>query len=416
MFPPSRVARTVHRPCRPRGTGPRWAEQSTAAIAFEEVDMSSAKGLEGVVVGQTRLSWIDGAAGELIYGGYDIDDLARNTTFEEVCYLLWNGELPNRAQLDELKGQLAAHARLRPEILELIRAFPKDADPMAALRTVASALGMYDADSDNITDAAVREKSVFLTAQFPTAVAAYDRVRNGKEPVDPKPGLGFAANFLYMLNGEEASEIRCRTMDAALVLHAEHGMNASTFAARVTAGTLSDVYSAITSAIGTLKGPSHGGANVEVMNMLREIDESGQDPAEWVQGALGSGKRIMGFGHRVYKATDPRATVLRELADQIMAEAGETRWLDLSDRIRAVMAEEMEKKGKKIYPNVDFFSASVYTTLGIGMDLFTAVFAIARTPGWTAHLLEQYADNRLIRPSSEYVGPRGLKVKPIDER
>jgi citrate synthase len=376
----------------------------------------AAKGLEGVSVGQTRLSWIDGAQGELIYGGYDIDDLARNTTFEEVCYLLWNGELPNRQQLQELKAKFDANARLRPEILDMIRAFPKDADPMTALRTVCSALGMYDPDADDITDAALREKSVFLTAQFPTAVAAYDRVRHGREPVEPKAGTSFAANFLYMLTGEAANETRCRTMDAALVLHAEHGMNASTFSARVTAGTLSDIYSSITSAIGTLKGPSHGGANVEVMNMLREIDESGSDPGEWVRNALAGGRRIMGFGHRVYKATDPRATVLRELADRIMAEAGETRWLDLSDRIRAVMAEEMEKRGKKIYPNVDFFSASVYTTLGIQMDLFTAVFAIARTPGWTAHLLEQYADNRLIRPTSEYVGPRGRKVQPIEQR
>jgi citrate synthase len=287
---------------------------------------------------------------------------------------------------------------------------------MAALRTAVSALGMYDAAADDITEAEVRRKSLLLTAKSPVIVAAYDRIRRGLEPVEPRADLGEAANFLYMLNGEVANNTRCRTMDVALVLHAEHGMNASTFAARVTAGTLSDVYSAITSAIGTLKGPSHGGANVEVMNMLREIDESGQDPAEWVRGALGGGKRIMGFGHRVYKATDPRATVLRELADKIMAEAGETRWLDLSDRIRAVMAEEMEAKGKKIYPNVDFFSASVYTTLGIEMDLFTAVFAIARMPGWTAHLLEQYADNRLIRPTSEYVGPRDLKVTPIDER
>ena len=237
-----------------------------------------------------------------------------------------------------------------------------------------------------------------------------------RQPIAPRADLSHAANFLYMLNGEPANDTRCRTMDVALVLHAEHGMNASTFAARVTAGTLSDIYSAITSAIGTLKGPSHGGANVEVMNMLREIDESGQDPAEWVRGALDSGKKVMGFGHRVYKATDPRATVLRELADKIMQEAGETRWLDLSDKIRGVMAEEMEKKGKKIYPNVDFFSASVYTTLGIEMDLFTAVFALARMPGWTAHLMEQYADNRLIRPGSDYLGPRGLKVTPLDQR
>lgn len=377
--------------------------------------MSNA-GLEGVSVGQTRLSWINGAEGELIYGGYDIDDLARNTTFEEVCYLLWNGELPNREQLDGFRSQLAAQSTLRPEVLELLRHFPKDADPMAALRTSVSALGMYDPRADDISDDENRRKALFLTAQSPTLVAAFDRIRNGKEPVAPRPELGFAGNFLYMLNGEEAGEVRCRTMDVALILHAEHGMNASTFSARVTAGTLSDMYSCITSAIGTLKGPSHGGANVEVMNMLREIDESGTDPGEWVQNALGSGRRIMGFGHRVYKATDPRASILRELADRIMAEAGETRWLDLSDKIRAVMAEEMERRGKKIYPNVDFFSASVYSTLGIAMDLFTAVFAIARTPGWTAHLLEQYANNRLIRPTAEYVGPRNLTVKPIDQR
>ena len=374
------------------------------------------KGLEGVVVGQSRLSDINGEVGELIYAGYDIDDLARNTTFEEVCYLLWNGELPNREQLDGLKGELAANARLSDEMLAMVRAFPRDADPMAALRTAVSALGMYDPRADDISAAELRRKAVFLTAQTPTLVAAYDRARNGKEPLQPQEGKSFAANFLYMLNGEDANDTRCRTMDAALVLHAEHAMNASTFAARVTAGTLSDMYSCITSAIGTLKGPSHGGANVEVMNMLREIDESGQDPAAWVHGALEGGKKVMGFGHRVYKATDPRATVLRELADRIMGEAGETRWLDLSDKIRLAMAQEMEQRGKRIYPNVDFFSASVYTTLGIPMDLFTAVFAIARTPGWTAHLLEQYADNRLIRPSSEYVGPRGKKVVPIDQR
>jgi citrate synthase len=374
------------------------------------------KGLEGVVVGQSKLSDIDGEVGELTYGGYDIDDLARNTTFEEVCYLLWNGELPNAAQLEQQKAELAAQARLTDGIHAILKSFPTDADPMAALRSAVSALGMFDAQADEITPAEVRRKAVYLTAVTPTLVAAYHRMRRGLEPLQPKPGLGMAANFLYMLNGEEANQTRCRTMDVALVLHAEHGMNASTFAARVTAGTLSDVYSAITSAIGTLKGPSHGGANVEVMNMLREIDASGEDPAAWVHQALEEGKKVMGFGHRVYKATDPRAKVLRELADRIMNEAGETRWLDLSDKIRAAMADEMEKRGKRIYPNVDFFSASVYTTLGIEMDLFTAVFAIARMPGWTAHLMEQYADNRLIRPSVDYIGPQNRTVAPIAER
>lgn len=374
------------------------------------------KGLEGVIVGQSKLSDIDGEVGELIYAGYDIDDLARNTTFEEVCYLLWNGELPNREQLEGFKRELAAQARLDDKVLAVLRTLPGDADPMAALRTAVSALGCFDAQADDITPAEIRRKALYLTAVTPTLVAAYARLRAGKEPLQPKEGLSFAANFLYTLNGEEANETRCRTMDVALVLHAEHAMNASTFAARVTAGTLSDVYSAITSAIGTLKGPSHGGANVEVMNMLREIDSSGEDPKAWVHAALEGGKKVMGFGHRVYKATDPRAKVLRELADKIMEEAGETRWLDLSDKIRAAMAEEMEARGKRIYPNVDFFSASVYTTLGIEMDLFTAVFAIARMPGWTAHLMEQYADNRLIRPGSEYIGPRGKTVTPIEQR
>ena len=376
----------------------------------------SKAGLEGVVVAETKLSHIDGNQGELVYAGYDIDDLARNTTFEEVCYLLWNGELPNQEQLDGLKRQLAAEAAVSPELLDMLRAYPREADPMAALRTAVSALGMFDPAADDNSEPELRRKSILLTAKTATLVAAFDRIRHGKEPVEPRADLGMAANFLYMLNGEEGGETRVRTMDAALILHAEHGMNASTFAARVTAGTLSDIYSAITSAIGTLKGPSHGGANVEVMNMLREIEASGTEPGQWVRDALAGGKRVMGFGHRVYKATDPRASILRELADQIMAEAGETHWLTLSDQIRAVMAEEMEKKGKKIYPNVDFFSASVYTTLGIAEDLFTCVFALARTPGWTAHLFEQYANNRLIRPQADYTGPRGLKVKPIGER
>jgi citrate synthase len=373
-------------------------------------------GLEGVVVADTKLSAINGEKGELIYVGYDIDDLARNTTFEEVAYLLWNLRLPNRAELAELQGQLDAEAGVEAEIIELLRTFPKDADSMAALRTAVSALALYDGEANDNSDAANRRKAIRLTAKMPTIVAAFDRIRKGKEPVAPKKGLSTAANFLYMLNGEEADDLRVRTFDAALVLHAEHGMNASTFAARVTAGTLSDMYSAIVSAIGTLKGASHGGANMRVMESLRKIQESGQEPGQWVRDALGRGERVMGFGHRVYKATDPRATVLRELADEIMQGGEETRWLDLSDSVRAAMAEEMEKKGKKIYPNVDFFSASVYTTLGIEMDLFTPIFAISRVTGWTAHLFEQYANNRLIRPMAAFSGPRGLMVEPIASR
>ena len=376
----------------------------------------SNSGLEGVVVAQTNLSAINGAEGELIYVGYDIDDLARNTTFEEVAYLLWNGKLPTQAELEELNAKLLAERPLGAEILGLLRSFPKDANPMAVLRTAVSAMAMYDGEADDNSDEANRRKAIRMTAKMPTIVAAYDRIRNGNEPVEPRSDLNTAANFLYMLNGGPAGELESRTFDAALVLHAEHGMNASTFAARVTAGTLADIYSAVVSAIGTLKGASHGGANIRVMEMLRDIQASDKDPKEWVRDALSRKERVMGFGHRVYKATDPRATVLRELGDQIMGGKGETKWLDLSDAVRAAMAEEMEAAGKKIYPNVDFFSASVYTTLGIADDLFTPIFAISRVTGWTAHLFEQYANNRLIRPKAEYIGPRGLKSQPIEQR
>ncbi|MQA89152.1 MAG: citrate synthase [Gemmatimonas sp.] len=378
--------------------------------------MSTNTGLEGVVIGQTELSQINGELGELIYVGYDIDDLARNTTFEEVAFLLWNLRLPNQAELDGLKQELDAERGLSDEVVALLRSFPKDADAMAALRTAVSALALTDPEANDNSTEANRRQAIRLTAKMPTIIAAFDRIRKGREPVDPQTGVSTAANFLYMLNGEEAEELRARTLDAALVLHAEHGMNASTFAARVTAATLSDIYSAVVSAIGTLKGAAHGGANTRVMKMLDAIESSGTDPATWVQEALERKERVMGFGHRVYKATDPRATVLRELADQIMEGGQETRWLDLSDRVREAMSVEMEKSGKKIYPNVDFFSASVYTTLGIDTDLFTPIFAMSRVTGWTAHLFEQYANNRLIRPKADYVGPRGLRVAPIAER
>jgi citrate synthase len=378
--------------------------------------MSAGSGLEGVVVGQSRLCEIDGEAGTLIYVGYDIDDLARHTTFEEVAYLLWNLRLPNRDELRELRRRITAEQALHPELLDLLRRFPHEIDPMAALRTAVSAMAFYDSEAEEMSEAANRRKSIRMTAQIPTILAAFDRLRQGKEPIPPRDDLGIAANFLYMLNGEPADDLRVRTFDAALVLHAEHGLNASTFAARVTAGTTADIYSCVVSAIGTLKGPLHGGANVRVMQMLSEMESSGQSAGEWVRGALARKERIMGFGHRVYRATDPRATVLRELADQIMQGKEDTRWLDLSDEVRTVMAEEMEKAGKKIYPNVDFFSASVYRTLGIGVDLYTAIFAMARVTGWTAHLLEQYAHNRLIRPKADYIGPRGLQVEPIEQR
>ncbi len=377
--------------------------------------MSNA-GLEGVVVAQTKLSAIDGEKGELIYAGYDIDDLARNSTFEEVVYLLWNGKLPSGAELDSLKRELAAERVLGPDPESLLRAVPGDANPMAVLRTAVSAMALHDPEADDNSEEANRRKALRITAKMPTIIAAYDRIRKGKDPIQPREELSTAANFLYMLWDKDPEELQVRTMDAALVLHAEHGMNASTFSARVTAGTLADLYSAVVSAIGTLKGASHGGANMRVMEMLNQIDDSGEDPEKWVHDALERKERIMGFGHRVYKAVDPRATVLRELADEIMSGKEATKWLDLSDRVRAAMRKEMDERQKSIYPNVDFFSASVYTTLGIEMDLFTPIFAMSRVAGWTAHLFEQYENNRLIRPKAEYIGPRDLKVTPLDQR
>ncbi|HET7276141.1 MAG TPA: citrate/2-methylcitrate synthase [Longimicrobiaceae bacterium] len=377
--------------------------------------MSNA-GLEGVVVAQTRLSAINGEKGELIYAGYEIDDLARNTTFEEVVYLLWNGELPDSEQLQSFKRDLASERELGSDLENLLRAFPSDANPMAVLRTAVSAMALHDPEADDNSDEANRRKALRMTARMPTIIAAFARIRKGKDPVQPREEMSMAGNFLYMLWDREPDQLQVRTMDAALVLHAEHGMNASTFSARVTAGTLSDIYSAVVSAIGTLKGASHGGANMRVMEMLADIEKSGEEPEEWIHDALERKERIMGFGHRVYKAVDPRATVLRELADEIMSGEESTKWLDLSDRVRAAMRKEMDAQGKSIYPNVDFFSASVYTTLGIEMDLFTPIFAMSRVAGWTAHLFEQYANNRLIRPKAEYVGPRGLTVTPLEQR
>jgi citrate synthase len=376
----------------------------------------STSGLEGVIVAQTRLSRINGERGELIYGGYAIDDLARNANFEEVTHLLWQGRLPTRAELSELNRTLVSERGVSAEVMELLRSFPRQANAMAVLRTAVSALALHDDEADDNAEAANRRKAIRMTAKIPTIIAAFDRVRKGKDPVAPSEDPSTARNFLYMLNGEQPDDLRVRALDAALVLHAEHGMNASTFAARVTAGTLADIYSAVVAAIGTLKGASHGGANIRVMEMLRDIEASGKSPEQWVHEALERGERVMGFGHRVYKAVDPRATVLRELADQIMGGKEDTRWLDLSDGVREAMAREMETRGRKIYPNVDFFSASVYTTLGIADDLFTPIFAMSRVTGWTAHLFEQYANNRLIRPKAEYVGPLELTVVPIEQR
>jgi len=384
------------------------------SFALEDGLMSN-RGLEGVVVADTQLSEIYGEEGRLIYRGYEIGDLAENATFEEVCYLLLYGELPNLAQLADFRRQLENGRAVPPAVLDLMRVLPRDMHPMAVLRTAASALAGFDPDAQDMTEEANVRKAIRLIAQMPTLTAAWQRIRNGQEPLPPREGLGHAANFLYMLTGELPDDLRARTMDVAFTLHAEHGMNASTFAARVTVATLSDIHSGLTSAIATLKGPLHGGANERVMQMLLEIGEP-ERAEPWVRDALARGERIMGFGHRVYRAVDPRAPILRSLAAQLAAQGGDTRWLDIASRIESVMREEMDRRGKKIYPNVDFYSASVYYTLGIPTDMFTNVFAIARTPGWTAHMIEQLRNNRLIRPQATYVGPLGKKVVPIQQR
>lgn len=375
----------------------------------------SNRGLEGVVAARTELSKVYGEEGRLIYSGYDIGDLAENTSFEEVCHLLWHGELPNRDELTALRRQFADARPVDGRLIDTLRGLPDETHPMAVLRTAVSAAGCYDADAENMDEADNRRKALAITAKMATITAAWERIRNGDDPIDADPEMSYAENLLYMMTGERPDDISARTMDVALILHADHGLNASTFSARVTIATLSDMYSAITSAIGTLKGPLHGGANQRVMQMLQDVG----DPAEaeaWVEDTLERGEKVMGFGHRVYRALDPRARILRRMAQELAEREGETRWIDLSTRIAEVMGEEMERRGKPIYPNVDFYSASVYYTMGIPTDLFTNIFACARSAGWTANVLEQLADNRLIRPRAEYVGPTGRTVEPIDER
>jgi citrate synthase len=368
------------------------------------------KGLEGIAVAQTRIGDVRGDIGQLIYYGYDINELAGKVSFEEVIHLLWDGRLPNRKELEQLEGELIAARPLPKAVVDLLHLVPKNAPPMHVLRTAVSMLGTLDPEADLNTPQANRRKAVQLVAQVPVIIAKFHRIRSGKETVPPSPKLNSAANFLYMLNGEPPSDEAAATMDMAFVLHAEHAFNASTFSARVTIATLSDMYSAITSAIGTLKGPLHGGANEGVIHMLQEIgDESRVD--DYIRSALANKKRIMGIGHRVYKTLDPRAPHLKRLAEQLSAKVGEPKWLRMSERIASIMKQE-----KNLNANVDFYSATVYYSLGIPTDLFTPIFAIARMAGWTAHVLEQLADNRLIRPLSEYTGPEGLKVVPIDQR
>jgi citrate synthase len=367
-------------------------------------------GLEGIVAAQSSISDVNGEEGKLIYAGYDIHDLAQHATFEEVIYLLWNGKLPTETELGALKAQLNSEAGLPAEIIELIRLLPKTANPMEMLRTVVSALGLYDPDgADNSLEANAR-KAIRLTANFPIIVTTFQRIRNGLDPVHPHEELSLAGNFLYTLNGEEPDEIATRTMDVAFILHADHELNASTFAARVTAATLSDMYSAIVSAIGTLKGPLHGGANEGVIKNLLEIGSVDAVEA-WVKDAFANKKKIMGFGHRVYRTVDPRAAHLVEMSRQLGERTGESKWYEMSRKMEEVVMRE-----KHLNANVDFYSASAYYALGIPTDLFTPIFACSRISGWTAHVLEQFRSNRLIRPRAEYIGPRGLKYVSIEER
>jgi len=358
------------------------------------------KGLEGVVATTSSICYIDGDQGVLAYRGYDIHDLADHSTFEEVCHLLWFGRLPNTGELKALKQRMVDERKLDASIISLLKLAPKQALPMDVLRTVVSALPFYDPEFDRNDHEANVNKAIRLTSQMAMIVANYDRIRKGKPTVEPDRSLSHAANFLLMLNGAAPSETAERALDIALILHADHELNASTFAARVTAATLSDMHSAITSAIGTLKGPLHGGANEAVFKILKEIDAKGADPVEYVKGLLAQKKKMPGFGHRVYHTEDPRATHLRQMSRDLGHSSGDQRWFEYSQKI-----EDFVKADKKLNANVDFYSASTYHVLGIEVDLFTPIFAVSRVAGWTAHVIEQLDDNRLIRPRADYVGP-----------
>lgn len=367
-------------------------------------------GLQDVVVATSSICSIDGQRGKLVYRGYNIHDLAEHSTFEETVYLLWHGRLPKRAELDDLKKQLAEHRPISADIIDLLKRLPPPQHPMETLRTAVSALSLYDPEAEDMSEEANRRKALRLTGQIGTLVAAFGRLREGKDPIAPDPKMSHAANFLYMLQGHAPHIEDARWFDVALILHADHSYNASTFAARVTASTLSDMHSSITSAIGTLKGPLHGGANEQVMKMLLEI-QTADKVDSYIHNLLAQRKKIMGFGHRVYHTEDPRATVLRKMSEELGRRSGQPKWFEISKKIEDLMIRE-----KKINANVDFYSASAYYVLGIPLDLYPLVFAVSRISGWTAHVLEQYSANKLIRPLAEYTGPAGLVYVPIDQR
>jgi citrate synthase len=359
-------------------------------------------GLEDTVATSSAICYLDGDRGVLAYCGYDIHDLARQATFEEVCYLLWHRRLPTRAELGDLQSALVAARPLPDAVLRLARSLPTG-NAMDLLRTLTSALGHYDSDAADHSEQANYRKAVRLTSQIASLVAAIGRLSAGGSPIQPDPVLGHAANFLYMLTGDRPGALATHAFDVALILHADHELNASTFAARVAAATLTDIHSAIVAAIGTLKGPLHGGANADVMRLLLEIgkDAPPEKAEAVVRAKLARKEKIPGFGHRVYHTEDPRATHLRQMSRELGERAGEPIWFEMSQRIEALVKAE-----KKLYANVDFYSASTYHALGIDIELFTPIFAVSRVSGWTAHVLEQYANNRLIRPRAEYIGPQ----------
>jgi citrate synthase len=374
--------------------------ESTAATA----------GLRGVVAAQSAIGDVNGELGILIYQGYDIHDLAEHSTFEEVVFLLWNGRLPKKAELEDLQNQLRAKYEVPAEVIELLKQFPKDSEPMDILRTAVSALDSFDREPRGTDHETAMKTCVKLTAQIGTVVAAWERIRSGKDVIAPDRSLSIAENFFYMLRGERAGVEEARMFDIALILHADHELNASTFTCRVIAGTLADVYACVTGGIGALSGPLHGGANTAVMKMLKEIGSEDKID-EWLDTALAEKRKIMGIGHAVYKTEDPRATWLRKFSRTLGEKKGELKWFNMSQRIEKAM---LDKKG--MFPNVDFYSASVYYLMDIPLDQYTPIFAVSRISGWTGHILEQYGNNKLIRPRAEYIGERDLKYTPIDER
>lgn len=367
-------------------------------------------GLEDVVAGVSEICFVDGREGRLVYCGYDIADLAKHSSFEEVTYLLYNKKLPNQAELAAFDAQLKAARAVPAEVMAGLKALPKKIHPMAVLRTAISLLGNFDADAEKTGRDAYVATSVKLVAQTATVTAAWERIRNGQEPVAPRTDLSHAANFLYMLTGNDPDEFQAHVFDVALILHADHELNASTFSGRVTVATLTDIYSAVTAAVGALKGPLHGGANEQVMLMEEEIG-SVENVEPWIKEALALKKKIMGFGHRVYKTKDPRAYILEELSEEVGKRAGNTKWLDMTRAIEQVVLRE-----KGLYPNVDLYSGSAYYVMGIKTDLFTPIFAVSRIAGWTAHILEQLANNRIMRPRAEYVGAEKLAYVALAER